>query len=401
MTDLEALEQFVCENDELAQLEEQLGRFNIFDALGIARTEIRHSNFLAWLLDPAESHGQGELFLKALLMDLLRQTAPHLRPFSPVELEGEALAGVEIRREWQHLDLLITCRQPRFVIAIENKIDSGEGRSQLTRYREVVLKEFAEAGRGRMMFVFLTPAGKAPSVGSRTDWVPYSYADLHRVLTRVRRINATGLGDDVMAFLDHYLRLIGGRLMNDPKLDALCHRIYQTHRQAIDIIIERVGAQGSSAVRAITEEIESREEWKLVNRTGKIVAFVPAAWDALMPPVGARKSFPRNVWLVFALTIRSKKCSFSVSLWPTRDPHIRERVLQRLTADPKEFGLRIFSEKIVGTKWTTICRELVMQWQVENEPDEEELRVATGRKLDELSPRVTGITRALEDLFAS
>ncbi len=62
-TDLQALERFVAENDDLLKLEEQIGRFNIFDALGIARVEIRHSNFLAWLLTPGESHGQGDLFL--------------------------------------------------------------------------------------------------------------------------------------------------------------------------------------------------------------------------------------------------------------------------------------------------------------------------------------------------
>ena len=72
-TDLQALERFVAENDDLLTLEEQIGRFNIFDALGIARVEIRHSNFLAWLLTPGESHGQSDLFLKAFLMDVLRK----------------------------------------------------------------------------------------------------------------------------------------------------------------------------------------------------------------------------------------------------------------------------------------------------------------------------------------
>ena len=74
ITDLEALEQFVVDNDRLLELEARIGRFNIFDALGIVNAEIRHSNFLAWLLDPGESHGMGGLFLKAVLMDLLRQT---------------------------------------------------------------------------------------------------------------------------------------------------------------------------------------------------------------------------------------------------------------------------------------------------------------------------------------
>jgi hypothetical protein len=58
-SELEALERFVVENDDLLELEATIGRFNIFDALRIDRAEIRHSNFLAWLLTPSESHGQG------------------------------------------------------------------------------------------------------------------------------------------------------------------------------------------------------------------------------------------------------------------------------------------------------------------------------------------------------
>ena len=106
------MEHFVVDNDDLLELEQRIGRFNIFDALGIARVEIRHSNFLAWLLDPAESHGQGLLFLRAVLMDLLRDAPVERRVLSPVELDGAELRGVEIRREWRHIDILITCQEP-------------------------------------------------------------------------------------------------------------------------------------------------------------------------------------------------------------------------------------------------------------------------------------------------
>src|SRR6266850_2006060 len=104
-----ALERFVVENDDLLKLESRIGRFNIFDALGITRVEIRHSNFLAFILDPAESHGLGQLFLKAVLMDLLKKAPPELRPLSPIDLDGTDLRGVEVQREWSHIDLLITC----------------------------------------------------------------------------------------------------------------------------------------------------------------------------------------------------------------------------------------------------------------------------------------------------
>lgn len=132
---LAALERFVVDNDDLSELQSRIGRFNIFDARGIARVEIRHSNFLAFLLDPAESHGQSQLFLKAVLMDLLKSAPPHRRPFSPIELDGIDLHGVEVQREWHNIDLLVTCRQPPFVVAIENKVNAGEHSGQLSRYQ--------------------------------------------------------------------------------------------------------------------------------------------------------------------------------------------------------------------------------------------------------------------------
>src|SRR5438093_9756984 len=118
---LEALERFVVENDDLLQLESHIGRFNIFDALGITRVEIRHSNFLAFILDPAESHGQGQLFLKAVLMDLLKNAPAELRPLSPIDLDGTDLRGVEVKREWKNIDLLITSKEPRFAVVVEHK----------------------------------------------------------------------------------------------------------------------------------------------------------------------------------------------------------------------------------------------------------------------------------------
>src|SRR5438874_6475132 len=41
--------------------------FNLFEALRITRKEQCQSRFLAFLLDPAESHAQGDMFLRTFL----------------------------------------------------------------------------------------------------------------------------------------------------------------------------------------------------------------------------------------------------------------------------------------------------------------------------------------------
>jgi hypothetical protein len=51
--DLTALEALVVDNPDLERLETLLGQFNIFEALDAVRQERRHSDFLAYLLDPS------------------------------------------------------------------------------------------------------------------------------------------------------------------------------------------------------------------------------------------------------------------------------------------------------------------------------------------------------------
>ena len=46
-------------SSEYLTLKNSISSPNIFRALKNAAYEIRHSNFLAWLLDPNETHNQG------------------------------------------------------------------------------------------------------------------------------------------------------------------------------------------------------------------------------------------------------------------------------------------------------------------------------------------------------
>jgi len=392
---LAALERFVVDNEDLLALEERIGRFNIFDALRIVDREVKHSDFLAWLLDPNESHGQGGLFLRAILMDLFKTARENgfPCPVSPIELDGEELRGVEIRREWRHIDLLVRCDHPPFVAAIANKIKSGEHSKQLLRYHETVANEF---GVTPSMYVFLTVEGDE---ASDEDWIPYSYADLHRVLARVRNASATSIGDDVLAFLDHYLRLIRGRLMEDPKIADLCQRIYKNHRQALQLIYEHAGSPAAGVLGKIEQAVaEHSADWHIVNKTSTQILFIPKQWLELLPEIGARKTFDPRCWVVLKFEIRKKKGFFGATVWPTTNPELRQKVVQRLTADRKEFGFRLFL-KTASDRWTQLGRESIGAWSEEEGPNEEEVLAAVGKKLDDLVVRLAGVPDALRPIL--
>lgn len=49
-------------SEDLEELNLSTNKFNIFTALKLYNNEIRHSNFLGWLMAPYENHGVGDYF---------------------------------------------------------------------------------------------------------------------------------------------------------------------------------------------------------------------------------------------------------------------------------------------------------------------------------------------------
>ncbi len=97
------------------------GEFNTFDVLRYADYEIRHSNVLAWLLRPAETHGIGSRFLKWFVNQVNgRLGAGALEPLSEASFEA---ANVDVWRERDYVDITVRFRRERYWIAVENKTE--------------------------------------------------------------------------------------------------------------------------------------------------------------------------------------------------------------------------------------------------------------------------------------
>ncbi|BAY94665.1 MULTISPECIES: PDDEXK-like family protein [unclassified Tolypothrix] len=152
------LEKFIVDNEELEELESKLAQFNIFEAIGVVRQEIRHSNFLAFLLNPSQNHRLDDIFLKRFLKRVLLETEnpkdEKYADISAVDIDIADLKDAEVRREWQNIDILIQSPSNKLVCAIENKVDSGEHSNQLWRYREIVDIEYSNY---RKVLIYLSP----------------------------------------------------------------------------------------------------------------------------------------------------------------------------------------------------------------------------------------------------
>ena len=102
------LDSFLVENPELEQLNARLSAFNISNVLRVDRVEIRHSNVLAWLLDPTGTHGLGAIFLQRLLSRLLIDFDIPGVTMTAARIELMSLGDVEVFREWQNIDIVVS-----------------------------------------------------------------------------------------------------------------------------------------------------------------------------------------------------------------------------------------------------------------------------------------------------
>ena len=108
---VQALKEFLLKIDSLRELKKT--SFNVFDVLKISRTEIRHSNVLAWLLDPNGNHGYSHEFIALLNFSLVR--AGFVSPKDEFKLLTMKYSDVVVLREWQNIDTQGFITEPRTV----------------------------------------------------------------------------------------------------------------------------------------------------------------------------------------------------------------------------------------------------------------------------------------------
>ena len=184
--------------------------FSVFRALRVERHEVRHSNFLAWLINPRESHLQGTLFLRFFL-DAVANIAGEQRPVA-VKLKGpEAISGsVEVSRESDRVDLRIVLPVAKVVIAIENKIFASEQIGQLSRYAESIQRDF---GGWDSVFLYLTLDGDLPS---DDRWLPVTHRHVLEMITKGVEFLSPATPPAVRTFIEHYIELLRDIYCNRP-----------------------------------------------------------------------------------------------------------------------------------------------------------------------------------------
>jgi hypothetical protein len=331
----------VVDNAELNRLEELLAAFNLFEALGAVRQEIRHSDFLAFLLAPQQPHGLGDTFAKRLLQSVSRALPAGAAAISAVDLDIWSLDELVVLREWENIDILLLDAAHQFAVIIENKIDSGEHSGQLRRYQETVERHYPG---WRMMYLFLTPEGDTPS---DERYLPVSYAAICSVLEALLVSRNSVLGSDIQVVIRHYTDMLRRHLVGESEIADLCRRIYQRHQWALDLIYEHRPDRQATIHSFLTQLIAETSDLVVTFPSKTRIGFHPQQWQAITPLFEGKKS---HSMLFFELQNTTDSLRLKLFIGPGAQ-EFREHIYEVALAHQPPFSL---SEKKLYPLWKMI-----------------------------------------------
>ncbi len=281
------LEAIFVNNEKFERIAGYLNRFNPIRIMKMQNMEIRHSAILAWLLDPKETHGLGDRFLKAFLAEALRGQSGKGSP-TALDIIQSDLKDAQVRPEWRNIDILIVSPQNNWAFIVENKFFSSQRDGQLSGYVEKIKAIFEPQQASPIIRgVFLTLFAEEPQDES---FAPIRYGAICSILPRLIEKESTALGAEVAAFLRHYVEIIRDATNMSSDLNnmkALARELYRSHRKVIDFINEHgAGTHFQVAVqRLIGSELKYGELCKIdganymySGQNHYFFSFLPESW---------------------------------------------------------------------------------------------------------------------------
>lgn len=243
------------EDEAFQKIERTLRVFCPFEAMGMVDAEIRHSNFLAAMLDPFGPHGLGEQLLRSFIDSILVKLGP-LSGFSRLSLHLRNLDEAIIRREWNHIDLLVELPSARLVLVFELKINARESRGQLDAYNTIVNKQWPAIGERpwHRLFFFLTPDILKPS---NDVWQAIGYHIVTDAIRVVLKRNAPNTSPALM-MLSAYSDMLRRHHMKDDELAEIAQSLWKRHPEALRFLMDQQPDETgdlSSLIKARLSEI--------------------------------------------------------------------------------------------------------------------------------------------------
>ena len=233
---------FELENDiAFQQLNQQVNSFNALKILKLENYEIRHSNILAWLLDPKENHGLHDYCLRKVLEHLIlhEENSANRHMDSLINILNASIMESHVYREvktnaYRYIDLVIINQQMKFVIVIENKFYSTESKNQLEDYLEFIQQTFDQFS---IIPIYLTLDGEPPS---NPNYFTLSYEQIEQILNSILTLHKNQISQNAYSFIEDYHGILREKYYPNQEQILQAIEIYRNHSEIINVLFEEL-----------------------------------------------------------------------------------------------------------------------------------------------------------------
>lgn len=341
-------EDLIINSNDFKKLENQLNRFNIFEAVGSVRAELRHSNFLSFLFDPLKPHGLDTKFLEQFLFCISKET-----DFSLQEIDNQqktfknmifdiSLNGIKniiVDREKANIDILIEFETQadrnnklgeKYLIVIENKIDSTEGNNQLERYKNFSDENYPEHIK---TLIYLTREGDVTLNSKKFGYIPVSYSLVLKALNSIIEEFENILSSSILLTLNHYKTVLKEHIVEESELVELSQQIYRKHKASFDFVYNNMPDYRNDIGLNIQKNFVEKKGYIIARKTKSRVNFVPKTWvnNSSLTEVFDGNWIEGFPYIQYEFVIARENLSFAIYLGPVLDEEVRKKAYDLLS----------------------------------------------------------------------
>ncbi|MHA6260582.1 PDDEXK-like family protein [Sporosarcina sp. CAU 1771] len=390
MSNKQQILSLIEDTQEFTLLDNHFNRFNPLKVLNVDNYEIRHSNVLAWLLNPKGNHGLGSYLANKILAKTF---------VNPVNLEEDKLGNYDIlklsrnnyqdlivhkehlTRSGRRIDLLAVSHIHKVVILIENKYFSTESAGQLEDYIEHVRSEYEGF---KVLPIYLTLLDEAPS---HEDYLMLGYSDILEVLENLIEANEQAMNSEVHKFLFYYTENLKDQLLRNTELNEIGLALYQNHKIAIDELvfastsdadpivkdiyndfkgtIDFIKQVGDSILEEAFTRFAKQLRWpeRLYKPHFRLPNFITQKWFDHFEATDMRENWFMNKGLIVWFEVVNTKLSIKLEIGPLKQEK-RVKLLQAiknrgidirdLAFDEGRKYTRIYMDTDTPSKWESV-----------------------------------------------
>ncbi|KXH86966.1 PD-(D/E)XK nuclease family protein [Sporosarcina sp. HYO08] len=365
------------DSQDFTYLHNHFNRFNPFKVLQVDNYEIRHSNVLAWLIDPKQNHDLGAYFIKKLIAKVFVNPAnfedeDKLANYDVLQLSRHAYHDLVVSKEVakpnrKRIDLLAVSRLHQVAILIENKFWSNESEGQLEEYIEFVRTTYEGY---KIIPVFLTLQDEEPT---HEDYLMLGYSDVLDILKNMPAANQAYMHPDVHSFISYYIDILEDQLVQNDELNEKGMALYTNHKEAVELLsnvgkgkvgrgksfanqllpiysqyketIDFIVKVGNSFLREAFIRFARKLEWpeQLYTPHFRVPHFIEQTWDEQFDKDDLRKNWWMNKGLIAWFEQADERLKLKMEVGPLHHEN-RVRLLQALKVRGVDVKEQAFEE---------------------------------------------------------